>query len=312
MTAFFDTNLTEVNGKKYKMIKGIPCFLDSMDLVPSQSRELASTVAYINGIKAGRNELYDQIRFYDQPKVCWEWAERWINDNTVNDDTKIVCVGGSFADDLPHVKSDYKFNIDHLACHYMRTAPDMKDANTHYIACKSEALPFGDGYADIVYTRNALDHVDNPVKTLLEMHRIVSQSGRVFIGVYFNSTFLSDHESMVINDEFLTKCIEPLFTIEHRSMDEAPQQHLAVGKTGFIYLVCKKKEGGKVRLTEEQIDNIEKILYYFHLGFIHQGKDTQLAVKYYKKLLEIQPVLDTDKLRMDQARGFLGAHKESL
>lgn len=291
--------LTE-SGTRYQFVNGIPCFLLSLELTEHQKSELEDTIQYIQGIRQNKNPHYTSERLFEQPKICWEWAESWINSQTVTPETKIICIGGSFADDLPHVHSNYKFNIDHLAHEYKVLAPEIEYADTHYVACASETLPFRSNYADFVYIGNALDHVSNPVRTLQEIYRVLRPNGKLLIGVYYNSTFLNEHESTVVDDDFIAKCIEPMFDIEYRSIEGSSQQ-LTIGnaKTGFIYLVCKKRPENNLLLNEKQIRAVQEILSNFHSGFYRERRgDIATALRYYKELLHIEPIFVTDVWRI--------------
>jgi len=292
--------ITASNGRTYRFENNIPCFLSSFALTEHQSSELEFSKAYIQGIMDNSNPHYSPERPFVHPKVCWEWSEKWLNSETVHSDTKIVCIGGAFADDLPHVHSDYKFNIDHLANEYCKLLPEILKANTHHIACTSEKMPFRDAYADFVYARNSLDHVCNPVQTLKEAYRILKPGGKLLIGVYFNSKFIDEHESTVVDDEFIDRCIKPMFEIQHRVIHDTPQQKIFGGeKTGFICLVCRKLARSDLSFTQEQIQAVGDILSNFHSALYCEAHGKSgLAKDRYSRLLKIQPVLTTDVWRM--------------
>ena len=274
---------------------------DYADLTLLQIIELDSAAAYVLKMRKSNPK-----NFCDQAEQCWGWTKNWINESTVNNETKIVCIGGAFIDDLPHVKSGYKYNVDHLVDHYREVVPEMNKGNIQHVQGKSEALPFEDEFADIVYCRNALDHVDNPVRTLQEMDRILKPDGKVFIAVYYNSTFLSEHESTVIDADFLSKCVFPLFDVDVTDFEDVPQQQTIDGrKTKFVYIVGNKKEGGKVLLNNWQVISVEKILENFHLGFLYMQNDEKKANKYFSEMLEYQPVFDADVWRQNFGREYL-------
>ncbi len=283
------------SGRKYRMENGIPCFVGG-DLTESQKSELEFTENYIREIIEGKNTLYDPGRIYAQVEVCWKWATPWVNGETVTSDTRIICVGGSFVDDLPHVESSYKFNVDPLAHRYFGIHPELCEANTHYIVASAEKLPFGNEYADIVYMRNSLDHTANPIKCLQEVHRVLKGNGRLFLGVYFNSSFINEHESTVIDEEFLSSNIDPLFHVEHREIQDVQQQRSIGGKkTGFMHLVCRKRPGGTLRYTEQEIMTVGKILAFFHSALCEENRRRpEEAAHSYGEILPLEPVLPTD------------------
>ena len=71
----------------------------------------------------------------------------------------------------------------------------MKEAQTtegeiKHLASTTEFLPFLDNYADVVFSRTSLDHVNNPLKTMLEIHRVLNSNGKFFFSVFYNSNFI--------------------------------------------------------------------------------------------------------------------------
>ena len=292
--------IVAASGNTYSCESGVPVFMPSSRLTEHQQSELDHTIDYVQGILDQKNPHYSPEKPYEAPRVCWEWTIPWLNKEAVTADKKIICIGGSFADDLPHLHSDYKFNIDHLAHEYVKLLPKILEANTHYVAAHSEEMPFRSGYADIVYTRNCLDHVCNPVKTIEEIHRILKPDGRLFIGVYYNSTFVDEHESTVIDDEFIVRCIEPFFFIEHRNIVDAPQQEIFGNvKTGFIYLVCRKNERPISKLSPEQTAAVGDILASFHAALYYENTNKfELSAREYMAVLRQDPVFLTDNWRM--------------
>ena len=58
---------------------------------------------------------------------------KWINNQTINYNTNIICIGGAFKDDIPHVSSNFKFNIDHLAHQYIKIFPEIISKNIYIL-----------------------------------------------------------------------------------------------------------------------------------------------------------------------------------
>ena len=50
-----------------------------------------------------------------------------------------------------------------------------------FVCGDSAALPFEDGFADTIIVNDAMEHVDDPEQTLLEMMRILKKGGRIYI-----------------------------------------------------------------------------------------------------------------------------------
>jgi SAM-dependent methyltransferase len=288
---FSNGSIVTAGGRTYRFENQIPSFLDSATLTEHQSSELESAAKYIRAILNNADPNYSPDRPYDQPEFCWKWTEKWLNANTVKPDTKIVCIGGAFTDDLPQVRSSYKFNIDHLASEYVKLFPVLLNANTHHIACTSETLPFRDNYADFVYARNSLDHVCNPVQTLKEIHRILKPQGRFIAEVYYTSNIINEHESTSVDDEFIAKCIEPVLSIEH--------SFIGSGASPTITLVGQKKPNGNMPFTQQETDAVGKILSYFHSALrCERTGRVRLAAQNYACISQIQPVFRTDAMRI--------------
>jgi len=281
--------------KKYN----VPTFV-SDNLSEHQKSELNF---YINNLYV----LKSKYNFYNQIEPKYRWIKKWINNLTINENTKIICIGGSYKDDLPHVKTKYKFNVDHLAHKYQKLFPEIKNANIKYIAANSAFLPFPEEYADIVYSRNSLDHVNNPIKTLLEIHRVLKPTGRFYLSVYYNSFFVESNETTVIDDEFLNKHIRNLFDIEwyricspkHEGIGSLPPFTLPNNrKIQWLYAILKKKNPIK-KYDNNILKNYEALTSNFHRAVFYDNIfDYNKALKYYKKVMESEPFLKTDKDRI--------------
>ena len=183
----------EICGNIYYITNGIPNFFKKEDLSPHKKSELEFIEEYS---KNHKNISYNSNSY--------KWALKWINSETVDSKSKVVCIGGSFLDDLPHIFTLNKFNVDHLANEYVKLLPEIKKAKTNYISASSEELPFPDNYADVVYARNSLDHVSNPIKTLLEINRILKPDGKFYLASYYDSPFIDSGETTSINEEFIS------------------------------------------------------------------------------------------------------------
>jgi SAM-dependent methyltransferase len=314
MTMFYQQNLVTpsthtplvlqngnlVSEKTFPLVHGVPCFLPRTALTEHQQSELNFARDYIRDVLAGQNPKFNPQRPWAQSEECWNWTTPWLNPQTITPDTRIVSLGGSFVDDLPHIHSNYKFNIDHLAHEYLQIHPGLAQANTHYIAAAAEALPFADSYADIVYTRNSLDHVCNPLQTLCEIHRILKPAGKLLVGVYYNSTILEDHESTVVDDEFLARCISPLFQIDFQNFRPVPPMLTIEGtRTSFMHMVCTKRPDVPTPFTAQQIESVRAILEHFHAGtFLQRQGKLPESVAQFAKLAPIPPYFATDIWRI--------------
>jgi ubiquinone/menaquinone biosynthesis C-methylase UbiE len=75
----------------------------------------------------------------------------------------------------------------------------MSAQDTVFVACRAEALAFASASVDYVYTRNALDHFDNPIKAAIEAHRVLKPRGLFLLAVYYDSSFMDAHETKIVD-----------------------------------------------------------------------------------------------------------------
>lgn len=296
--------------KNYSIINEVPCFI-SETLSEHQKSEFEHYLSR-------RKDIISKNQYYNQDEYHYEWAKEWINAKTISDKSKIICIGGAFKDDLPHVKSMFKFNIDHLAHHFVKIFPEIVQSNVKHIAAKSESLPFKDNYADIVYSSNSLNHVNNPIKTILEIHRVLKPEGKFFLSVYYNSFFINPHESTCIDEEFVEQHLRNLFEIEWiriQPYDDVEKiftdKWLKQSwfwksnifqserkKLGWLYAVLKKKEHYN-SYDYEVLENYENLLSNFHSAIYYQKiKKLFEASEYFSKIINSKPFLQTDNLRI--------------
>lgn len=68
-----------------------------------------------------------------------------------------------------------RIGLDPLAEKYLRLGADKQ--TMRYIAAGSEAIPFPDGYFDLVSSFNSLDHVDDLERAISEIGRVLRRGG---------------------------------------------------------------------------------------------------------------------------------------
>jgi SAM-dependent methyltransferase len=215
-------------------------------------------------------------------------------------------------DDVPHVKSNFKFNSDHIACEYIKLFPEMAEEQAtegtiKHVASTTENLPFKGNYADIVYSRNSLDHVNNPLKTMLEINRVLKSNGKFFLSVFYNSNFIDCCETTIIDKDFVDNHLKNLFTIEWMELSpvevesghQVPKFSLPEKrKLEWLHAVCQKKEDYN-RYDSKTLEEYGKLTSDFHAALYHDEilkyKD---ASKFYSKVLNQKPFLDSDKMRI--------------
>ncbi len=71
--------------------------------------------------------------------------------------------------------------LDPLCGRYAELIDMRADADIRYIAGAGERLPFADGAFDVVWSRNVIDHVRDPVAFVAEALRVVRPGGRFLL-----------------------------------------------------------------------------------------------------------------------------------
>jgi uncharacterized protein YbaR (Trm112 family)/SAM-dependent methyltransferase len=289
----------------YPIIDGVPCFLpDSLN--EHQKAELDSILSRFRNQKTtGSTEKTPAT------KITPRWLEGKLDGNTVNKDTRIVCLGGAMVDDVPHVQSSYKFNVDHLAHEYIKLFPQMAqtqaaEGTIKHIASTTETLPFNDSYADVVYSRNSLDHVNNPIKTLMEIHRILKTDGKYYLSVYFNSNFIDCCETTTIDQDFLENHIKRLFNVasleicpvEEEGQPPSAKCSLPNGQTiEWLHAVCVKKTYQPY--DQQAIENYGDLTTDFHTALYYDEIfQYPQAAHFFHETLKHKPFLESDKMRL--------------
>ena len=286
-------------GSDFSVRNGVPCFVSEV-MTDHQKSEFEYFQMHLTKIR--KTSL-----FYNQNENCYNWVLPWINDRTVSDDSRIICVGASFVDDLPHVQSNYKFNIDHLSHRYAELLPEIQKANIRHIARVSEKLPFKDNYADIVYSRNSLDHVCNPVRTLLDINRVLKPEGKFYLFVYHNSNFIDSGETTVVNDDFVEQFLKRILRVEWMKIDPSESQGVTQPpvyslpnheRLGFLYAICSKTLR-TAYYSDEQLRRYEELTANFHSAVYYERKSQLVnASKHFAKVMSLSPFLKSDQMRI--------------
>lgn len=278
---------------------GIPCFFPR-ELTSKQQIEFDSLSRFVENIEKYRSGF--------RKSDLWELVDQ----NGCDEQMKVIVIGGSYYDNLPYVRTPYKWNVDHISHKYPELnfqGPELaKQGGCRDIAAKSNELPFPDGYADIVYSSNSLDHVDTPISTLVEISRIMKKSGKLYISVYYNSGFDDGKESTVIDEEFIKYHIENLFSLEYEKVSSLESKgiqmplefSLPMGKRmGWLDAVCSKKPRytpyveEDIVVHEKLIKNFESALYWDNIKY-RDEKHMLKAIDYYRVVLGCKPFLKTD------------------
>jgi SAM-dependent methyltransferase len=101
-----------------------------------------------------------------------------------NEQNRVLSIGSGPIDVIDYWPSRHRYSIDPLADEYKKNFPGFQDKRVNYVTGYGENLPYEDNFFDMVYIRNALDHVEDPRRTLQEVHRVLRPGGAVYIWVH--------------------------------------------------------------------------------------------------------------------------------
>jgi len=120
----------------------------------------------------------------------------------MTDDWKILDVGcGPTCASLLFRKGE-KYGIDPLMDDYAKTCVLPKGISL--MKGVGENIPFPDGFFNLVISRNALDHMEDPEKVMKEIKRVVKRGGYVILSVYVYTPFVTGIHKFV---ERHVKCL---------------------------------------------------------------------------------------------------------
>ena len=102
-----------------------------------------------------------------------------INKNSFKDRV-VIDVGCGPMGSLHFFNAKMKFGVDILANQYNQEF-NLQKHDMIYLDCHSHKIPLLDESADVVISRNALDHVDNFEKTINEIYRVLKIKGEILL-----------------------------------------------------------------------------------------------------------------------------------
>jgi SAM-dependent methyltransferase len=101
-------------------------------------------------------------------------------------DKVVVEVGSGPLGIVAALPAKEKVGLDPLSDAYDKLFD--RPTEVHYMASKGEQIPLSDGYADVVFCKNVLDHVHNPAALLSEVRRILKHDGLFILVVNLAGT----------------------------------------------------------------------------------------------------------------------------
>ncbi len=156
---------------------------------------------------------------YEYKKMMTEAGD--ITDESFFDNRIVVDIGCGPGGSLCWIeKAKARIGVDPLTERY--TAFGIEKHDMVYLQACAEKIPLPSRYADVIFCVNSLDHVDNPVKAMAEIRRILKPGGH-FIGS--------------INLRKITTINEP-----HRLTESGLREYLFKGWIREYYLIRPEGE----------------------------------------------------------------------
>lgn len=129
-----------------------------------------------------RSEVDDYI--FELWSKYRRWNEICAITNLQPNNNKIytIDVGGGLTSILSIFRTPYKWVVD-ICTDELRKSGLTLSPGLHYIRGIAEAIPFPDQFFDYIFCTNALDHFEDPEKSLKEFQRILKNKGYCIIAV---------------------------------------------------------------------------------------------------------------------------------
>lgn len=144
---------------------------------------------YFNALKLDDwEERFIKNRINEEEKIGIKAIELLKLGNVVLDNQRVLVVGAGTGAELFYLEKNYK-NLELYAIEPYSKAIEILELKSKFLnfpfknihQCFSEDLPFENGYFDLIICFTVLEHVNDVEKTILEMNRVLSNSGIIMI-----------------------------------------------------------------------------------------------------------------------------------
>ena len=137
-----------------------------------------------------------------------------------------------------------KIGIDVLADRYLaKFGSDMQTHGMRYINSSESSIPLEDNLVDVMFTLNAVDHVDHFAEMCQEIIRVIKPGG-LFIGSFNLEEPISPSEPQKLNEEYIKKhLLDFLEVVSYRAALKSPSDNAYAFLFEGNYNYEKGKEG---------------------------------------------------------------------
>lgn len=101
--------------------------------------------------------------------------------HALNEENNILQIGCALRDVIDYWSFGKKYAIDPLMSFFKATFNLSNSSDINYITGVAESLPYKNGFFDLIIMNNVLDHVQDPISVLRQMHRVLKDSGILYI-----------------------------------------------------------------------------------------------------------------------------------
>lgn len=150
----------------------------------------------------------------------------------------------------------------------------------HPVVARPEALPFADDSVDAVVVPFTLEGTDNPLQTLLEIHRVLAEDGRLVLATDAVASPLEADRSVVVDAAFAEWYLAPLFSLEGKTPDG-------------LATILRPVPGGRLWVTQGQLDELSRRIRTYRAARARPG----MALPLYRELAVAETLLPSETPR---------------
>ena len=122
-----------------------------------------------------------------------------------------------------------------------------------YLKCTEKVIPLPSDFVDVMFTLNALDHVDSFTDMCSEIFRVIKPGGE-FIGSFNLEETASQNEPQQLNERIIKRNLLDLLEVKsYRITKKGPEEDLYLpffdgnlsyetGQEGFLWVRARKTE----------------------------------------------------------------------
>lgn len=180
-------------------------------------------------------------RHKEKAKIVEEELKKSIN---LNKKSRILQIGCGPEDIINYFSIGELYAIDPLADFYKEKFK-LNYENVHFSQARAEKLPFDDNFFDVVILSNVLDHVEDPIKALQEIKRVLKKEGIFYFeNLFYQKGFIFLSKIWAPIKKTITK---ELFNVHHPHMFQINDLKFLLSKN---FVILNQQAGREIGLYE--------------------------------------------------------------